>query len=135
MLLYSRSQPKSGHKFRLQCRKFRGRLLCKLLGALPFLIAFVVFLSRFPNSRVMDIFCNPPNQPRELIFAVVTLVFILGRTCSVRFEKAFGSFCRAVGSWHNRDPEVKTPSELFEAFRSILQVPFFFFFFFPLATI
>eukprot|EP00903_Cladosiphon_okamuranus_P010633 g10055.t1 len=34
---------------------------------------------------------------------------------------SFGSFCRAVGSWHDPNPEVKVPPELAEAFTQILQ--------------
>ncbi|CAM9616045.1 unnamed protein product, partial [Hapterophycus canaliculatus] len=35
---------------------------------------------------------------------------------------SLGSFCRAVGSWHNPDPEANVPPELAGAFKQILQV-------------
>lgn len=36
--------------------------------------------------------------------------------------QSLGSFCRAVGSWHDPDPDLKVPPELAAAFKQILQV-------------
>ena len=69
----------------------------------------------------------PPNRrrccdvPRPTPAVHPTPRPTLPRPASPRAQ-SFGSFCRAVGSWHDPDPDVKVPPELAEAFKQILQV-------------
>jgi len=56
---------------------------------------------------------------RHPLFAVSGTIV----TAVARILQSFGSFCRAVGSWHDPDPEVTVPPELAETFQQILQVP------------
>lgn len=70
---------------------------------------------------------GPPDQSCLRTHDRVPLTYRSPGPCYVLFFwvgcfQAFGSFCRAVGSWHDPDPDVVVPPELHEAFRGILQV-------------